>query len=71
MRDEVLRIRLGSLEGRDTLIWNENKAQTFSVRTAYHVALRMNRIGIGEHSRVQEGKPVWNQLWKLFVPPKV
>ena len=51
-RDEVLRIRLGSLEGWDTLIWNENKAQTFSVRTAYHVALQMNRIGIGEHSRV-------------------
>ena len=31
----------------------------------------MNRIGIGEHSRVQEGKPVWNRLWKLSVPPKV
>ena len=30
-RDEVLRVRLGSLEDRDTLIWNENKAQTFSV----------------------------------------
>ena len=43
----------------------------FSVWIAYHVALRMNQIGIGEHSRVQEGKPVWNQLWKLFVPPKV
>ena len=70
-RDEVLRIRLGSLEGRDTLIWNENKAQTFSVQTAYHVALRMNRTRIGEHSRVQEGKPVWNRLWKLSVPPKV
>ena len=41
------------------------------VRTAYHIALRMNRTGIGEHSRVQEGKPVWNQLWKLSVPPKV
>ena len=70
-RDEVLQIRLGSLEGRDTLIWNVNKAQTFLVRTAYHIALRMNRTGIGEHSRVQEGKPVWNRLWKLSVPPKV
>ena len=43
----------------------------FSVRTAYHVALQMNRRGIGEHSRVQERKPVWNRLWKLSVPPKV
>ena len=70
-RDEVLRIRLGSLESRDTLVWNENKAQTFSVRTTYHVALQMNRTGIGEHSRVREGKQVWNRLWKLSVPPKV
>ena len=70
-RDEVLQIRLGSLEGCDTLIWNENKAQTFSVRTAYQVALRMNRTGNGEHSRVQEDKPIWNRLWKLSIPPKM
>ena len=61
-RDEVLRVRLGSLEGRNTLIWNENKAQTFLVRTAYQVALRMNQTGSDEHSKVQEDKPVWNQL---------
>ena len=70
-RDEVLRIRLGSLEGRDTLIWNENKAKMVSVRTAYQVALRMNRTGNDEHSKVQEDKPIWNQLWKLSIPPKV
>ena len=70
-RDEVLRIRLGSLEGRDTLIWNENKAKMVSVRTAYQVALRMNRTRNDEHSKVQEDKPIWNQLWKLSIPPKV
>ncbi|KAF3961764.1 hypothetical protein CMV_013647 [Castanea mollissima] len=42
-RDEVLRVRLGSLGGRDVLVWNDNKAQTFSVRTAYQVALRMGQ----------------------------
>ena len=70
-RDEVLQIRLRSLEGRDTLIWNENKAQTFSVRISYQVALRMKGTGNGEHSRVQEDKPVWNRLWQLSIPPKV
>ncbi|KAK9993078.1 hypothetical protein SO802_022781 [Lithocarpus litseifolius] len=29
-RDEVLQIRLGSLDSRDKLVWNENKSQTFS-----------------------------------------
>ena len=44
---------------------------TFSVRTAYQLALRMNGTGNGEHSRVQEDKPMWNQLWQLPIPPKV
>lgn len=38
-RDDVLRVQLGSLESQDTLRWNENKAQTFSVQIAYRVAL--------------------------------
>ena len=44
---------------------------TFSVRTAYQLALRMNGTGNGEHSRVQEDKPMWNRLWQLPIPPKV
>ncbi|KAK9989376.1 hypothetical protein SO802_029615 [Lithocarpus litseifolius] len=70
-RDEVLQTRLGNLEGRDTLLWNENKAQSFSVRTAYHVALRLGRKNPAEHSRVQEDKQIWNRLWRLSIPPKV
>nr|POF25755.1 hypothetical protein CFP56_75428 [Quercus suber] len=59
-RDTVLRVRLGNLESQDTLVWNENKAQTLSVRTAYQVAFRMNHTGSAEHSRVHEDKRVWN-----------
>ena len=42
LKDMVMRVSLGNLESRDTLVWNENKAQTFSMRTAYQVALWMN-----------------------------
>ena len=34
-RDEVLGTWLGRLDGRDKLMWHENKSQTFSVRLAY------------------------------------
>ena len=53
-RDEVLRICPGNLESCDKLCWNEKKSQTFSVRTAYRVALRINRIMGAEHSMAQD-----------------
>ena len=57
-RDIVMRVRLGNLESWDTLVWNENKAQTFSVRTTYQVAFWMNQTGSAEHSKVHEDKRV-------------
>ena len=60
------RIRLGSLESQDKLMWNENKAQTFFMRIAYKV----QTVNI-KHSMVQEEKRVWNGLWKLSIPPKL
>ena len=42
-RDEVLGTWLGRLDSRDKLVWNENKTQTFLVRSAYQVALRIQR----------------------------
>ena len=65
LRDMVMRVRQGNLESRDTLVWNENKAQMFSMRTAYQVALRMNQTGSAKHSRVHEDKRIWS------IPPKV
>lgn len=67
----MIRIRLETLEVRDKLCWNENESQTFSVRTAYRVALRMNQVSVAEHSMAREDKQVWNRIWKLPIPPKV
>ena len=70
-RDEVLGTRLGRLDGRDNLMWNENKSQTFSMRSAYQVALQIHRRSSAEHSRAWDDKQIWNRLWKLPIPPKV
>ena len=67
----MLRIQLGGLDSRDKLVWNENKSQTFSVRIAYQVALRLHRKSSAEHSRVRDDKRLWNRLWRLPIPPKV
>ncbi|KAK9984238.1 hypothetical protein SO802_033763 [Lithocarpus litseifolius] len=70
-RAEVLRVRLGSLDCHGKLVWNENKPRTFSVKSAYQVALRIHRSSSAEHSRARDDKLVWNRLWGLPIPPKV
>ena len=42
-REEILSIPLDHLQSQDTLVWIENSAQKFSVKTAYRVALRSSK----------------------------
>ena len=70
-QNDILRIHLSNTRTRDKLYWKENKAQRFTVKTAYHVTLRLHReVGV-EHSTVGEEKRFWNRIWKMNVPPKV
>ena len=41
-RDDILRIKLGDAQTWDKLHWIETKSRTFSVKFAYHVALRLS-----------------------------
>ena len=41
-RDDILQLKLGNMTSRDRLIWKENNAKKFSVKTAYQVALRLH-----------------------------
>ena len=70
-QNDILRIHLSNTQTRDKLSWKENKAQRFTVKTAYHVALRLHRVVGVEHSTVGEEKGFWNKIWKMNVPPKV
>lgn len=70
-QQDVLNIRLGDLRTQDRIYWKENKANRFTVRSAYFVALRLNQGGVVEHSRAHEDKRLWNKIWRLRVPPKV
>ena len=68
---EIMAIPLSQIAGRDKLRWNENRGETFSVRSAYQVALRLKRQSHVEHSTAALDRPIWNKLWSLNVPPKV
>ena len=70
-QEDILSIRLGDPQTPDRLCWTKNKAQRFTVRSAYLVALRLNHGDGGEHSKAQDDKRLWHKMWKMDVPPKV
>ena len=70
-RTEILRIKLGNMQTGDRLCWTKNRAHKFTVKSAYHVALRLQQPNAAEHSRVGIDRMVWKKLWKLNIPPKV
>ena len=68
---QILSLPLNRLDSHDTLVWTENKAKTFTVKTAYKVALRLKSGALAEHSSAREHGITWRKIWKLNVPPKV
>ena len=70
-RMEILQLPLSRLSSRDKLVWKENRSQSFSVETAYQVALRMGQQQRVEHSGLMAERKIWRKLWSLNVPPKV
>ena len=70
-RSEILAIPLNATQRRDELVWKENRARRFSVKTAYQVALRLIQQDRAEHSDAHMDGKVWKTIWALKVPPKV
>uniref|UniRef100_A0A7N2N312 Uncharacterized protein n=1 Tax=Quercus lobata TaxID=97700 RepID=A0A7N2N312_QUELO len=70
-RDAVLGIKSGNLGGQDKLCWMETKRRNFTVKSAYHVAIRMAKSPDGEHSLAGHDHKLWTKLWTLNTPPKV
>ena len=70
-QNDILRIQLSNTLTRDKLYWKENKAQQFTVKTTYQLALRLHwEVGV-EHSMVKEEKSFCNRIWKMNVLLKV
>uniref|UniRef100_A0A7N2MMD7 Uncharacterized protein n=1 Tax=Quercus lobata TaxID=97700 RepID=A0A7N2MMD7_QUELO len=67
---KILQMPLSRLPSRDVLVWKENQAQTFSVKSAYQVAQRLREQSRIEHSGVVADQSIWRRLCRLNVPPK-
>lgn len=70
-RLEILSISLQDNPNRDVLMWKENNSQTFLVKFAYQVVIRLKEQTWIEHSTASRDQTNLRQIWKLNVPPKV
>ena len=68
---EILAIPLQQDTARDALIWKETKSGSFSVKSAYQVAIRMRDTTSVEHLATKKEGTFWRKMWRLNVPPKV
>ena len=57
-QNDILNLQLSNTRTRDKLYWRENKAQQFTVKTAYQVALRLHREMGVEQSTVGEERKI-------------
>ena len=69
--EDILRIKVGTLNTRDKLTWKENKPWEFMMKIAYQVAHRLSHPPSEEHSFAAQDQSLSKRLWSLNVPSKV
>ena len=68
----ICKIPLSHRHVPDILLWMYNKNGMFSVKSAYRVAVQIQKgEEWTENSSGCAGKQVWNALWKLHIPNKI
>uniref|UniRef100_A0A7N2N7R0 Uncharacterized protein n=1 Tax=Quercus lobata TaxID=97700 RepID=A0A7N2N7R0_QUELO len=60
-RKEILAIPLSMTASQDKLIWKENSAKLFTVKSAYQVALKLKEKKLAEHSRAVTDRALWKK----------
>jgi hypothetical protein len=70
----VLKVRLSERVMEDFVAWYYEKSGIFLVRSAYHLAVQLDRANqnmAGCSSWPDGNRPIYNGIWKAAVPPKI
>ena len=68
----ILKIPLSQQLPEDSLIWIGNKRGVFTVKSAYHIAAKLQSDkDLGESSSGDSRSIIWKKLWKMKLPPKI
>ncbi|KAK9993188.1 hypothetical protein SO802_022891 [Lithocarpus litseifolius] len=67
----MLVMPLNNINSRDVLLWKENRAKKFLVRTTYRITVHLKNPSNAEHSSAQCHGPTRGKIWGHNVSPKV
>ena len=68
----ILKILISFRLPDDQLVWIGNKRGSFTVKSAYYIAMRMvDDQEFGECSAVHSQTSFWKAIWHLNIPPKI
>ena len=68
----ILKIPISFRLPDDQLVWIGNKRGSFTVKSAYYIAMRMvDDQEFGECSAVHSQTSFWKAIWHLNIPPKI
>ena len=72
--EEIMKLKIPGQEREDMTAWYYEKTGMFTVRSAYHLGVKMKELEKGQTSSSANSdgaRPAWKKLWKLPVPHKV
>lgn len=69
--DIICNIPINKRGSEDKIIWDYNKSEKFTVKSAYYVALMRKGEAQGESSKQNYVDDGWIKMWKMNVPSKV
>lgn len=67
---DILHLPLPNIQSNDVIVWKESKSNSFSVKSAYSIALTILHPPIGNHSNAGTDGKLWTTVWSLNDPPK-
>uniref|UniRef100_A0A803QGZ6 Reverse transcriptase domain-containing protein n=1 Tax=Cannabis sativa TaxID=3483 RepID=A0A803QGZ6_CANSA len=67
--EDILQVPLSGCNCNDTMIWGPEATGTFTVKSAYHLAIQSRDIPTS--SSFVSSKSFWSKIWNLVAPPKI
>lgn len=73
--DEIMKLKPTGRREDDIAAWFYEKSGSFSVRSAYHLAVQLQGISTGEAqaslAQPDGSRPLWKEFWRIKVPHNV
>lgn len=69
--EDIINMPTGDKSAKDEIIWHLNKKGSFTVKSAYRLAMEVNCSQEASQSDISKSGCEWKSLWSLGVQPRI